>query len=183
MSRRLALPCFALVLTGCAKSTDDWLRDLRDDEPFTRILAAAALGEVGPEDSERAARALVELRYDTPEVFEHAERALLKLARRDPALFVRLVDEPRYEKDRWCVLEPLVAVGQSAVPLLLAALREGEPSAHGGVARVLGRLGKVDELVAWAKERGGDALAIAAAGCKAAGEKGKAAKEELERAR
>jgi hypothetical protein len=63
MSRpeRSAAIAFAVVamVSGCAPATSDWVKQLNNPDPFRRVMAAVALGEVEPKDSPEAVIALV----------------------------------------------------------------------------------------------------------------------------
>ena len=48
--RIAGLLALGLMLAGCAKSVDDWRRDLKDQDPYVRQMAAVALGRTGRED-------------------------------------------------------------------------------------------------------------------------------------
>jgi HEAT repeat protein len=49
--RIAGLLALGLMLAGCAKSVDDWRRDLKDPDPYARQMAAVALGRTGREDA------------------------------------------------------------------------------------------------------------------------------------
>ena len=168
-----------LLVLGCSKDTDDWVAELRSEEPLQRMLGAAALREVEASDCERVVRELIQMRYDSTDVFAQAEASLRVLAVRYTDVFVELVDDPELRKDRWVVLEPLVDAGEDAIPSLVAALRRGAPKDRRGAALALGRLRQVEPLRAWADEVGGAAIAVAYLGCEPARERGEPVRQEL----
>lgn len=76
----LALVCASAL--GCAKSREQWQRELADDEPFTRYLAALALAEDAREPPPRAFAVLVEAAQDgDPRSRAAADRALRRHVR------------------------------------------------------------------------------------------------------
>ena len=48
--RIAGLLALGLMLGGCAKSVDDWRRDLQDQDPYARLMAVVALGKTGRSD-------------------------------------------------------------------------------------------------------------------------------------
>jgi len=48
--RIAGLLALGLMLGGCAKSVDDWRRDLQDQDPYARLMAVVALGKTGRPD-------------------------------------------------------------------------------------------------------------------------------------
>jgi len=81
---RVALAALALFMAACAKSPEGWIAELESEDPYFRRMAAAALGESTPEDSESAFRALLGHANDpSPKARERVHEALFKLAERD----------------------------------------------------------------------------------------------------
>ena len=75
--RALGLLVVGLALAGCAKSFDELRDDLRDDDPYVRLMAAVALGRSGRTDAGPAL--LMALSDSRPEVREAARDSLVLL--------------------------------------------------------------------------------------------------------
>jgi HEAT repeat protein len=96
MQRLLVLGVVVLVASGCSRSTDHWLRQLKDPDVMKRREAVRELGQC-TSDAERVVPALVE-------------------ALRDPSAYVR--------HDSATALGKFGPQAQSAVPALSAALKD-----------------------------------------------------------
>ena len=115
------------LMLGCAKSVDDWRRDLKDQDPYVRQMAAVALGRTGRAD---AATDLLAALTDYSEVVRDSAldglRALGPLA--VPALLTRLeVNASRTEgtpNEARLVAAVLVDQGLSSVAPLIVALQD-----------------------------------------------------------
>jgi HEAT repeat protein len=70
------------MISGCAPATSDWVKQLNNPDPFRRVMAAVALGEVEPKDAPEAVIALV--RALDREQSDFRPRVVSSLARQIP---------------------------------------------------------------------------------------------------
>lgn len=87
--RVIGLLAIGLAVAGCAKSFEELRRDLRDQDPYVRLMAAVALGRSGR--AEAALDLLDALVDDSPDVRQAARESLVLLGPVGvPALLERL---------------------------------------------------------------------------------------------
>jgi HEAT repeat protein len=143
----------ATLFAGCARSDEDFIGDLSDRDPFVRALAAIAIAEQAPD---RTTRAL-------PVLLETIDRSELRLARPAadaikragpyvvPELLAAVSRDPFLTLERRAaILEALAAVGEPAIPLLIASMRDLDAESKRELGLVLARIGRpaLDPMIA-----------------------------------
>jgi HEAT repeat protein len=118
-----------LALAACERSSDDWIRDLRDEDEFRRLLAVVALRDTEPGEADRILPALVEASTDESETVRREVRTTLRqLAPHGLATLLGiLVDRSKPESIRHESMLALGKTGGAAVPMLIDAAVDADP--------------------------------------------------------
>jgi len=125
--RIAGLLALGLMLAGCAKSVDDWRRELKDRDPYVRQMAAVALGRTGRAD---AAPDLLAALSDYSEAVRTAALDGLRALGPEavPALLTRLELDASHAdgstNEARLVASVLVDQGLSSVAPLIRALQD-----------------------------------------------------------
>jgi HEAT repeat protein len=135
---------------------------LHNPHPFTRAVAAAALGQTRPAQNKTVAALLEATSDPADEVAKAALSPLLALAREEAItedLRIRCVQrvlEKGYDDYQWSALERLQATGlppRPFVPNLLALLSHQNPRVRGKAAESLGKTRLAEPVIVQALER------------------------------
>jgi|GEM_PF-2338772 len=143
--RGAALFLLVLLLTGCARTDDEWRRDLASEDPFVRALGAIGLGVEAPREAGAAVPELL-LTIDRPDLGLEREAAWVLVhvgPHHVPLLLEELVTNPLMSDDRrGAILNALQAAGPAVAPKLVACLRGPGPFLAGELGEVLVALGE-----------------------------------------
>jgi HEAT repeat protein len=138
-----AAPLVLAALASCTRSTEDWLADLEHPEPYTRLLAVAALAHADPSDWPRTVPALARMTLDSgADVRHRAVRSLGELGNGCAAILVDLaVGEDTDRETRAGAMRGLGAVPAAAVSRLAVILEQGRGPSVLYAMSALGNLG------------------------------------------
>ena len=140
----------ATLLAACARSTDDWVEDLRSDDEYRRLLAATALGlEASPRDPVDVVAGLLNILEDPDDQVADAARASLgALAPRVPGAFAEVMSRTEVVHHPGAPPPTFIRnsaahflVEASAVEALVGCLGDATAVDRGLAATSLGRIG------------------------------------------